>query len=335
MRNVVVFTLFLFGCWQVSAQNYLQLASDCFDKGDYECAKRNLTLYQTFEGKDMTAQIQKAEECFRNLLVADEFFKEKEYERARDRYKAILDINPKDPYARRQYNACLEQLKPSRHLAEPEMVFVQGGTFVMGATKEQGRNSEKNEKPIHKVTVSDFYIGKYPVTQKEWKAIMDSNPSPLEDDNLPVVSVSWNDVQEFIRRLNSATGKQYRLATEAEWEYAARGGNRTRGYKYSGSNNLNDVAWHSGSSGNVGTKRPNELGIYDMSGSVWEWCNDWYGSYGSNTQTDPKGPQTGSGRVLRGGSWNSPAVLCRVSYRTFREPSLSRSIWGFRVVLPL
>lgn len=215
------------------------------------------------------------------------------------------------------------------------MVYVEGGTFTMGATAEQGRDAYDNEKPAHKVTVSSFSIGKYEVTQKEWKAVMGSNPSKFRGDNLPVENVSWEDCQSFIRKLNSLTGKKFRLPTEAEWEYAARGGNKGHGYKYSGSNKLDEVGWYYDNSGKttheVGRKSPNELGLYDMSGNVCERCNDWEGDYGSNSQTDPLGPSSGSYRVLRGGSWNYVAGLSRVSNRfNFHMPGSNGDI-GFRL----
>jgi formylglycine-generating enzyme required for sulfatase activity len=218
------------------------------------------------------------------------------------------------------------------------MVFVQGGTFTMGCTSEQGSDCYDDENPAHRVTVSSFNIGKYEVTQAQWKAVMGSNPSNFKGDNLPVERVSWNEVQEFIRKLNAKTGKKYRLPTEAEWEYAARGGNKSKGYKYSGSSNINDVAWFDGNSGStrhtVGTKLPNELGIYDMSGNVYEWCSDWKGDYSASAQQDPTGVSSGSNRVNRGGSWCSGAQFCRVAYRYSYSPGYSSNNLGFRLVLP-
>ena len=216
-----------------------------------------------------------------------------------------------------------------------EMVAVEGGTFIMGATPEQGSDCYDNEKPVHRVTLNNFHIGKYPVTQAQLQAVMGENPSSFKGDNLPVETVSWDDVQVFISRLNAATGKNYRLPTEAEWEYAARGGNRSKGYKYSGSNNCNDAAWYYGNSGNtthpVGTKSPNELGIYDMSGNVFEWCQDWYGEYNSSAQANPKGPSSGSYRVLRGGGWSGGARDCRVSDRYCYSPGNRDNDSGFRL----
>lgn len=218
-------------------------------------------------------------------------------------------------------------------IAGIEMVFIPGGTFRMGDTFGEGNS---NEKPVHTVTVSDFYIGKYEVTQKQWQEIMGSNPSYFKGDNLPVEWVSWNDVQEFIRRLNARTGGNYRLPTEAEWEYAARGGNKSRGYKYSGSNEVDAVAWYDGNSNSrthpVGTKQPNELGLYDMSGNVWEWCQDYYGNYSGESQINPKGPSSGQYRVLRGGSWlNSDVRNVRSSYRYRFNPDVCTFSYGFRL----
>ena len=203
------------------------------------------------------------------------------------------------------------------------MVPVEGGTFTMGATSEQGSDAEDDEKPAHQVTLSDYYIGQTEVTQALWKAVMGGNPSFSKGDNLPVESVSWDDCQEFIQKLNQLTGKQFRLPTEAEWEYAARGGRKSRGYKYAGGNNIDSVAWYCDNSGNkthpVATKQANELGVYDMSGNVWEWCSDWYGYhyYQSSSQSDPQGPSSGLFRVVRGGSYCLNARNCRVSGRHF------------------
>lgn len=220
------------------------------------------------------------------------------------------------------------------------MVYVSGGTFTMGATSEQGSDAYDNEKPAHRVTLSSYHIGKYEVTQAEWRAVMGSNPSKFKGDNLPVEQVSWNDCQEFIRKLNSITGKNFRLPTEAEWEFAARGGNNSRGYKYSGSNDIGSVAWYDDNSGYethpVGHKSPNELGLYDMSGNVWEWCQDWLGDYSSSFQTNPTGPTgptPGFYRVYRGGCWFFSARGCRVSERFGNMPDYHFRDLGLRLVL--
>ncbi|GBU21413.1 hypothetical protein R80B4_01302 [Fibrobacteres bacterium R8-0-B4] len=223
-----------------------------------------------------------------------------------------------------------------------EMVSVEGGTFTMGCTSEQGDECDDDERPAHSVTLSSYYIGKYEVTQGLWKVVMGNgnNPSRYEGDSLPVESVSWKDiVKKFIPKLNRLTGKTYRLLTEAEWEYAARGGNKSGGYKYSGSNNIDSVAWYGyfydGTSDEatnpVGTKSPNELGIYDMSGNVLELVNDWYDAYSSNAQTNPNGPDRGSNRVIRGGGWGDDARYCRVSSRSDYDPNTREFNLGFRL----
>lgn len=218
------------------------------------------------------------------------------------------------------------------------MMYVDGGTFIMGATDVQGEPvAYADERPTHSVTLSSYYIGQMEVTQALWRAVMDDNPSEYAGDDLPVGNVSWDDCQEFIRKLNQLTGRTFRLPTEAEWEYAARGGSRSQGYKYSGSNNIVEVAWYDGYSGYqthpVGTKAPNELDLYDMSGNVREWCSDWFGDYSSAAQTNPTGPTSGSWRVYRGGSYNSDAWQCRVSYRSSFETVFGRNDIGFRLVL--
>ena len=217
---------------------------------------------------------------------------------------------------------------------EPEMVFVEGGTFQMGSSSGQS-----DEKPVHSVPLSAFNIGKYEVTQAQWKAVMGNNPSNFTGcDDCPVENVSWNDVQQYISKLNSQTGKNYRLPTEAEWEFSARGGKSSKGYTYSGSNDLNAVAWNTDNSGSkthsVGGKQANELGIYDMTGNVWEWCSDWYGAYNSYSETNPTGASSGQYRVLRGGSWNVNADYCRSAYRAWIIPDFGYNNFGFRLVLP-
>ena len=227
------------------------------------------------------------------------------------------------------------------------MVKVEGGTFVMGATIEQSSDANNNEKPAHEVTVSSFSIGQTEVTQALWVAVMGNNPSHFSDNlNRPVECVSWNDCQTFITKLNHMTGMRFRLPTEAEWEFAARGGNMSHGYKYSGSNNVDDVCWYLGNIpsqtvGSLGygtqpvaTKLPNELWLYDMSGNVWEWCQDWFGSYSAEAQTDPTGPTTGTTRVAHGGSWyNTSPKSCRVSRRNGCYVTDNDTYLGLRLVL--
>ncbi|MBR4390082.1 MAG: formylglycine-generating enzyme family protein [Prevotella sp.] len=217
------------------------------------------------------------------------------------------------------------------------MVAVQGGTFTMGATTEQGNDADDEEIPAHSVTLSDYYIGQTEVTQALWKAVMGNNPSYRKDSNLPVERVSWNDCQQFITKLNQITGRRFRLPTEAEWEYAASGGVRSRGYKYSGSNDIGSVAWYHGNSDDkthpVGQKQANELGIYDMSGNVYEWCQDWYGYYSDSAQSNPQGPSWANRRVFRGGSWYDGDSGCRVSYRFCYPPRYIPNTHGLRLAL--
>ena len=227
-----------------------------------------------------------------------------------------------------------------------KMILVEAGTFTMGATEEE-TGALDSEKPTHQVTLTkDYYIGETEVTQALWYAVMGQKPtsdgSAWESsyglgDNYPAYRISWNDCQEFISKLNQLTGLSFRLPTEAEWEYAARGGNKaTIQTLYSGSNTIDEVAWYydnsSSSTHEVAGKAANALGLYDMSGNVWEWCNDWYGSYSSGAQTDPTGPSGGLYRVLRGGDWYDFATNCRVAYRNLDSVTF-RHVYGMRLAL--
>jgi len=219
------------------------------------------------------------------------------------------------------------------------MVAVEGGTFTMGCTSHD-HDCKSDEKPSHRVTLSNFSIGEFEVTQQLWTAVMGKPFSTcFKGDDLPVDMVNWDSCQIFIDRLNDLTGERFRLPTEAEWEYAARGGSMSEGYKYSGGNNIALVAWFvdnsEGKTCAVGTKAPNELGLYDMSGNVWEWCSDWYGAYSSAVQTNPTGGEMSSDdRLLRGGSWGSYAQSCRVAFRHGYTPEYRDHDIGFRLALP-
>jgi formylglycine-generating enzyme required for sulfatase activity len=230
------------------------------------------------------------------------------------------------------------------------MVFVEGGTFTMGAKiyddlrqlydgNEQFCYTADQAKPMHSVTLSDFYMGTYEVTQKQWKEIMGNNPSKYSDcDNCPVENVSWDEVQEFIRKLNAKTGFKYRLPTEAEWEFAARGGNKSKDYLFAGSNQVSEVAWYWKNSDNkphpVGTKSSNELGLYDMLGNVFELCNDWYSDYSSYSQTNPKGPDSGEYRVSRGGSFSwTGSVATTLAGRGSTTQGYKNDHSGFRLAM--
>ena len=226
------------------------------------------------------------------------------------------------------------------------MVKISGGTFMMGATEDQGNtNIVENEYPVHQVTLSSFSIGQTEVTQELWQAVMGSNPSSYNGGSYgtnlkrPVENVSWDDCQEFIAKLNEITGENFRLPTEAEWEFAARGGNKSQGYKYAGSNTLDDVAWYISNSNeqthSVATKVPNELGLYDMNGNVWEWCQDWFDEnyYDISPSTNPQGPSIGTYRVLRGESFFSPAWQFHISYRGATAPNICQFDHGLRLAL--
>jgi formylglycine-generating enzyme len=225
----------------------------------------------------------------------------------------------------------------------PEMIVVQGGTFSMGSA-----SGNSDEQPVHSVTLSSYYIGKYEVTQKQWKEVvqwkqesattpLNPDPSSNKGDYLPVESINWDDIQTWIGYINEKEGTiKYRLPTEAEWEFAARGGTKSQGYTYSGSNIIDDVAWYSVNSSKkthtVGTKGANELGIYDMSGNVWEWCSDWYEAYSSDAQTDPIGSTGGYLQVLRGGWSDDVYGLCRVTNRGSTTSDYRYGNIGFRLL---
>lgn len=219
------------------------------------------------------------------------------------------------------------------------MVKVKGGSFTMGATAEQGNEASLEEKPTHHVSLNDFMIGQTEVTQKLWVAVMGENPSKIKNDSLPVASVTWVNCLAFLRKLNALTGKKFRLPTEAEWEFAARGGNLSKGYKYSGSDSLPEVAvcdqYASELYHKVAGLKPNELGIYDMSGNVSEWCSDWFGAYEPDSQTSPAGPKTGEVRVTRGGGGTLTATSFRVSARDGGAPERWFYHVGLRLVAPV
>ena len=292
-------------------------------------------------------------ECWEMLSRAKKNYLENREAEAREQFRLLMSICPgsvaneaqawlqeqknKQSNSRSSgYNSEIETF--TVHGVAFKMVRVAGGTFQMGATSEQGSDAYDDETPVHSVTLSDYYIGQTEVTQELWQAVMGSNPSYFKGDNRrPVESVSWDDCQEFIEKLNRLTGKNFRLPTEAEWEYAARGGSKSRGYKYSGSNNPDAVAWYDDNSGGkthpVAQKQSNELGLYDMNGNVFEWCQDWYGAYSSNSQTNPTGASRGSRRVLRGGNWNYDARIVRVSRRSYRTPDGRNFNFGLRLAL--
>lgn len=211
-----------------------------------------------------------------------------------------------------------------------KMILVEAGTFQMGSLY-----SNDNQRPVHNVTIShDYYLAETEVTQSLWKAVMGYNPSKYVGNNNPVENVNWEACHEFCIKLSQLTGVNFRMPTEAEWEYAARGGNQSKGYIYSGSNNVNEVAWYEVERTHpVKAKSPNELGLYDMSGNVWEWCSDWFGSYGENAITDPTGPLSGNEHVLRGGWAGQIKSYCTTTFRWGYAPSVKGEGLGFRLAL--
>ena len=221
------------------------------------------------------------------------------------------------------------------------MKYVEGGTFMMGAPGDDSEATDR-ERPRHSVTIDNYYIAETQVTQELWQAVMGSNPSHFKGDiHRPVETVSWDDCQEFIKKLNTITCRTFSLPTEAQWEYAARGGKKSKGYKFSGSNNLGDVAWYGGNSNitthPVAQKQSNELGLYDMTGNVWEWCQDRFDSnyYANSPQNNPQGPSSGGARVLRGGDWGYDPERCRVSCRYDEDPDYPDCYFGLRLSLPV
>lgn len=245
----------------------------------------------------------------------------------------VVEVDDRDEFRTRTYNA---------NGVEFKMIAVKGGKFQMGEESKWYEFGKDNR--IHSVTLSDYYIGETLVTQELWKAVMGINPSNFKDgENLPVDSVNYNDCVKFVEKLNSLlsgqlpNGRKFRLPTEAEWEFAARGGNRSNGFLYAGSNNADDVAWYGANSASVThpvkQKHANELGLYDMSGNVWEWCNDWYEDYEELAQKNPQGPSYGSNRVLRGGSWYDFELGCRVAFRYASSPDYREFHNGLRLAL--
>ena len=254
----------------------------------------------------------------------------------RKQVKATLTKKDKEQPVAATTNTSVEDLTFEVNGVSFTMKFVESGSFLMGGTTEQGKRAKSDEKPVHLVTLDNYYIGETEVTQDLWIAVMGNNLSDTKGDNLPVNGVSWSDCQEFIYKLNQATGKSFRLPTEAEWEYAARGGRKSKGYIYAGSDIIKDVAIcgsfvtcaHA-----IKTKLPNELGLYDMSGNVYEWCKDYFGYYIGDSQTNPQGPSSGSLRICRGGCGLNDPKFCRVSYRKCCDPDSRSYQNGFRLAL--
>jgi formylglycine-generating enzyme required for sulfatase activity len=312
-----------------------------------------------------------------NMAKGNTAFSQGRYSEAKAYYETAKKCNGGNPTeAQKKINQCNAKLNPASKPTQPsastlktdqtfsvngisfKMVYVQGGTFTMGCTSEQGDDCGYDEKPLHSVTLSDFLIGETEVTQALWETVMGTtvreqrdkaNPSwPMrgEGASYPMYYVNWDEAVEFCNKLNEKLqsklppGFRFALPTEAQWEYAARGGNKSQHYKYAGSNTIDEVAWYSNTTNEGGTKpvktkKANELGLFDMSGNVDEWCSDWdtWDYYRSSPQTNPKGPSSGTHRVIRGGVWNLDAHTCRVSYRSRTTPESRSNGGGFRLAL--
>ena len=261
-----------------------------------------------------------------NTIVAAEIVNDNEIDTIQEEENSVIELEP-------------EKRVVNVNGVSFTMVAVEGGTFRMGATFEQSGEAHEDEKPVRKVTLDSYWMGETEVTQELWEAVMGSNPSRFKGEQRPVENISWDDCQKFITKLNWITGEKFRLPTEAEWEYAARGGSRSQGYKYSGSNTIGEVAWYFDNSGSqthdVKIKLPNELGIYDMSGNVWEWCQDRYDQdyYKDNVTDNPQGPKSGSYRLCRGGGWRQYSAISRVSFRGRNKTDSTFNYIGLRLSL--
>jgi len=323
-------------CGQAPINALMERINAALSQGDCSSAQRDYNTWKEQSKKTDGSVESRIKACLQTPINAlmeriNAALSQGNCESAQRVYNAWKEMAKKtDGYVENRIKAC-------RQSVVGEMVFVRGGSFTMGCTTEQSADCTGDEHPAHQVTLSDYYIGKYEVTQKQWKAVMgsDNNPSFFKGDNLPVENVSWDDTQKFINRLNEQTGGRYRLPTEAEWEYAARGGNQSRRYKYSGSNDVGEVAWYrdnsEGKTHPAGTKKGNELGIYDMSGNVNEWVSDWDNGYSSNEQTNPQGAPSGMKHLIRSGTAADPASNVRISKR-FANPSGDRlNTFGFRI----
>ena len=336
MRNILT-TILIFAALTVAAQNY----SPCY-KEKYEAG---VALYNKGDYNGAKAKFVAAKGCpMPNTAQADEWIK---------KCNSKLNPTPKTP----QPAASIPKTDQTFTVngISFKMVYVQGGTFTMGCPYEDSKKGKSSEKPKHQVTVSDFLMGETEVTQALWEAVMGTtvreqrdkeDPSKSikgEGASYPMFFVSWNEAVAFCKKLNEMLqsqlplGCRFALPTEAQWEYAARGGNKSQHFQFAGSNTADDVAWHTSNSGDkvhpVRTKSPNELDLYDMSGNIYEWCTDWYGSYRSSAQTNPKGLSSGSERVLRGGVWCWGNYDCLVYSRFSDSPGKRSSVYGFRLSL--
>lgn len=372
MKHLTFIIAFLLFCTlSLPAQEYspcytnnMAKGEAAYKQGKYSEAKTYYVNAKKCNGGNPTAAQQKINSCDAKIKAQQEAAEAKrraEQEAAEERQRMEEEARRKaeQEAAEAKRKAEIQALAKTYTVngVSFTMKYVEGGTFTMGCTSEQGGDCEDDETPIHSITLSDFLIGETEVTQALWEAVMGTTvreqrdkanpfyPMQGEGASYPMYYVSWNEAVEFCNKLNEKlrnqlpSGCRFALPTEAQWEYAARGGNKSQHYKYAGSNTLGNVAWYEGNSSStthpVKGKQANELGLYDMSGNVYEWCSDWKGNYNSSTQTNPKGPSSGSDRVLRGGSWGNYAKYCRVSSRGSSNPDnrIVIIIIGFRLSL--
>ena len=369
MKHILTIILFL-ATLTVAAQDYSPCYTNNIAKGDAAFSQCKYSEAKTYYVTAKKCNGGNPTEAKKKISACDAKIKEQKEKANAEEAKRIAEEKAEETRRKEEQKVAdakkraEEEAAASRRMAENEdaekkriadneskgiyeikgvsfkMVFVEGGKFNMGCMTEQDSSCIAGELPVHSVIISDFYMGETEVTQALWKAVMGYNPSHFKDDNLPVESVCWNECQKFIVKLNELTGKKFRLPTEVEWEYAARGGNKSLSYKYAGSNNIQEVAWYgktkstaNGRPHPVKTKSPNEIGLYDMCGNVWERCSDWWGLYGKTKQIDPKGPSSGSTRVLRGGGWDCNAWYCRVTCRYNCNPIYNVNSHGLRLVM--
>ncbi|MEM6766657.1 MAG: SUMF1/EgtB/PvdO family nonheme iron enzyme [Bacteroidota bacterium] len=326
---------------QDSLEGYLGYLRE-FPKGEFVLLAERAQERKRKAGNRQKEEQHRKEKIQAYVEEGEALFLEEDFEGAIECWEEALEIakGAEKKSIEKKLAEAKEKQKPKSHplLQELgiEMITIEGGSFMMGSV-----DGDVDEKPIHEVSLSTFQLAKTPITQQQWERIMKSNPSYFKSRmkkrlNNPVESVSWNDTQEFMQKLSQQTGQSLHLPSEAQWEFAARGGNLSKGYTYAGSNDPNEVAWYAKNAGNkthpVGQKKPNELGLYDMSGNVWEWCQDRYGSsyYSNSPGQNPKGPDSGAGRVIRGGSWGDDASYLRVAARDWFYPGRRLDYLGFR-----
>lgn len=331
---------------------FFDKGKECYEQGNYEGAIKNLELYLKYETESPKSEASKllSDAKAKVAKQIEEQTKKEKMQTVEHPIAAKEDVSqPQSESASKPHEEYFIENAGNLGL-NMKMIYVEGGTFMMGASDDD-KEANSDAKPQHQVTLDSYYIAEFEVTQSQWKKIMGTTINRQlkkkgadyydrenygEGDNIPIYSINWFEANDFCQKLSKLTGRTYILPTDAQWEFAARGGNKSKGYKYSGSDNLNTVAWYESNSNNrihpVGQKLPNELGIYDMSGNVEEWCYDWKSSnYSPEPQVNPKFIDNSGFKVYRGGSWDGESSYAKVYSRTSRVPEY-RAYYGFRVV---